>query len=131
MRWFDRFSPCLVGTVLNGTANRFSDIEIEIVGHDAKLIEMFLFSERTPFKVRPKRMNYPQSCGARTNVLLYDISFWDSAVIVALYPNHAVRAATHHGASGKNASALLAEVEALLEKQPQASASNAAASNAK
>ena len=118
MRGLDRFSPWLVGAVLNGSANRFSPIEIEIVADDAKQLEMFFFNIGTPFDMRIKRARQtPTGSTANENVndiSIYEISFKEIPILIAFYPNHAVRATHHPRGSLKHAHAQLADVEALL-----------------
>lgn len=118
MRGLDRFSPWLVGAVLTGSANRFSPIELEIVADDAKQLEMFFFNICTPFDTRIKRASQ-LTRGHTTNdsandISIYEISFKEIPILIAFYPNHAVRAAHHPSGSLKHARAQLADVEALL-----------------
>ena len=118
MRGLDRFSPWLVGAVLTGSANRFSPIELEIVADDAKQLEMFFFNIGTPFDTRIKRASQaPRGSTANDNandISIYEISFKEIPVLIAFYPNHAVRAAHHPRGSQKHARAQMADVEALL-----------------
>ena len=118
MRGLDRFSPWLVGAVLTGSANRFSPIEIEIVADDAKQLEMFFFNIGTPFDTRIKRARQaPTGSTANENVndiSIYEISFKEIPILIAFYPNHAVRATHHPRGSLKHARAQLADAEALL-----------------
>ena len=118
MRGLDRFSPWLVGAVLTGSANRFSPIEIEIVADDAKQLEMFFLNIGTPFDTRIKRASQG-SRGHTANdtsndISIYEISFNEIPILIAFYPNHAVRAAHHPRGSLKHARAQLADIEALL-----------------
>ena len=117
MRGLDRFSPWLVGAVLTGSANRFSPIELEIVADDAKQLEIFFLNIGTPFDTRIKRASQG-SRGHTANetsndISIYEILFKEIPILIAFYPNHAVRAAHHPSGSLKNARAQLADVEAL------------------
>lgn len=50
MREFDDFRPALVGSVLNGTASQFSDVNLQLFTDDAKLLTMFLLNNRYRFE---------------------------------------------------------------------------------
>ena len=114
MRGLDRFSPWLVGAVLTGSANRFSPIELEIVADDAKQLEMFFFNIGTPFDTRIKRARHARRGDLLIDISIYEISFKEIPILIAFYPNHAVRAAHHPRGSLKHPRAQLADVEALL-----------------
>lgn len=51
LKAFDRFDPALVGSVVNGTATDFSNIEIELYADASKEFEQFLINEGASFKV--------------------------------------------------------------------------------
>jgi hypothetical protein len=50
MREFDDFRPALVGSVLNGTAGQFSDVNLQLFTDDAKILTMFLLNRRYRFE---------------------------------------------------------------------------------
>ena len=114
MGWLDRFAPWLVGPVLTGTANRFSRIELEIVANDAKRLEMFLLSEGAPFETRIRRIPRDRHGDPGSDISVYEISFGDFPISIALYPSHAVLAAHHPREGVKHARAQRLAVEALL-----------------
>jgi hypothetical protein len=49
LRALSPFSPYLVGAVLDGTAGKFSDIEIEVFAESAKEVELFLLNRNIDF----------------------------------------------------------------------------------
>ncbi len=51
---FERFDAALVGGVLNGTASRHSDIEIELYADSSKDFEQYLLNEGIDFKVKDR-----------------------------------------------------------------------------
>ena len=53
MRHMKRFSPQLHGPVLNGTANRFSSIELDVVVDDEKALDLFFLNENMPYEITP------------------------------------------------------------------------------
>ena len=114
MRGLDRFSPWLVGAVLDGSANRFSPIELEIVADDAKQLEMFFLNIGTPFDTRIKRASQAPRGHTANDISIYEILFNEIPIVIAFYPNQVVRAAHRPRGSLKHAHARLADVEALL-----------------
>lgn len=118
MRWLDRFSPWLVGTVLSGTANSFSQIELEIVGDDeAKHLEMFFFNEGVPFETRVERAVQTQRTDTLNDIVIYEISFHECQIDITFYPNQAMRTAHHSCESLKHARAKLVDIERLFASQ--------------
>ena len=114
MRWLDRFSPWLVGAVLSGTANRFSQIELEIIADDAKQLEMFFLNERKLYKMRVKRTPQSKRGDALSEISSYELSFDETPVVISHYPHHAVRFAHHSHTSLTDGRAQLEDVEGLL-----------------
>lgn len=49
MRRLDRFRPCLVGSVLDGTAGRHTPIDLQLFADSAKEVEIFLLNEGVDF----------------------------------------------------------------------------------
>lgn len=131
MRWLDRFSPWLVGTVLSGSANRFSRIELEIVADDAKQMEIFFFNEGVHFETRISRADHKKTNSTPDEISIYEVSFNESSVRITVYPHHAMRVARQRRDSLENARAKLADVETLIAPRPYCVLSNAAASKAK
>ena len=115
MRWLDRFSPWLVGAVLSGSANRFSQIELEIVADDAKQLEMFLLNEGVQFKTHSRPPSRTQRGDPLHHVLLYEILINEIPVVIAFFPDHSVRTAQRPRNGLKHARAQVATVELLLD----------------
>ena len=49
MQLFERFNPHLTGSVLDGTAGKFSQSDIHLFADSAKDVEIFLLSQQIPF----------------------------------------------------------------------------------
>ena len=49
MQLFERFNPHLTGSVLDGTAGKFSQTNIHLFADSAKDVEMFLLNQQIPF----------------------------------------------------------------------------------
>ena len=108
MRWLHHFSPWLVGAVLDGSANHFSHVELEIVSDNAKQLEIFFLNEGTPFDIQIRRDGLRHATTTKRDISLYEVRFHDFPVDVTLYRDHATR-------GGKlRARAQLATVELLL-----------------
>ncbi|MEO8385052.1 MAG: hypothetical protein ABI583_07420 [Betaproteobacteria bacterium] len=107
----DRFSPWLVGAVLDGSANRFSRIELEMILGDAKQLEMFLLNAGIHFDIHNRRSTSSQHKRTLTEVSFYELFLADVAVWISLFPHNAARVS--RSANGLK-HARLSEVEALL-----------------
>jgi len=56
MREFESFRPALVGSVLSGTAGRYSDVNLQLFADDSKAITMFLLNRRYRFEEGSRRV---------------------------------------------------------------------------
>lgn len=56
MRLLERFNPHLTGSVLNGTATRHSDINLQLFTDNAKDVELFLINRGVPYETGEKRL---------------------------------------------------------------------------
>ncbi|HZZ92558.1 MAG TPA: hypothetical protein VFE23_08345 [Usitatibacter sp.] len=56
MRDLSEFRPALVGSVLNGTAGQFSDINLQLFTDDPKALTIFLLNRRYRFEENTRRM---------------------------------------------------------------------------
>ncbi len=111
MRWLDGFSPWLVGAVLDGSANHFSRIELEMILDDPKQLEMHLLKAGIRFEIHTRcPMSLPHE-KLPAGGLLYEISVGDVTICISLFPHHAAWASR---SANKLKRARLAEVEALL-----------------
>jgi hypothetical protein len=54
LQTLERFDPVLVGGVLNGTASRHSDIEIEIYTDSSKEFEQYLLNHSIDYKIQDR-----------------------------------------------------------------------------
>jgi hypothetical protein len=58
MQQLERFNPYLIGSVLNGTATRYSDINLQVFADSAKAVELFLLSKQLPYKSGEIRLHF-------------------------------------------------------------------------
>jgi len=56
MREFESFRPALVGSVLSGTAGRYSDVNLQLFADDSKAITMFLLNRHYRFEEGSRRV---------------------------------------------------------------------------
>lgn len=111
MRVLEPFRPYLTGGVLDGTAGRFSQIDIELYADSAKDVEIFFLNQQLRYDHREVRRPGPDAPEA---VLVFD---WeDVPVRLSIFPGHLERIARKGVERAR-----LANVEALLEPvvQPQ------------
>ena len=54
MQLFERFNPHLTGSVLDGSAGKFSQTHIHLFADSAKDVEMFLLNQQIPFESSEK-----------------------------------------------------------------------------
>ncbi len=58
MRLLERFNPFLTGSVLNGTATRHSDINLQLFADSAKEVELFLLARQAAYKSGERRIHF-------------------------------------------------------------------------
>lgn len=109
------FSPWISGAVLNGTANEYSEIELELIEIEAKEFELYLLNHGIEFELSephtPRHSNRAKSANRRGNAapIVYQLEYEDAPVSIALYASHAARAAAHPQSSIKHDRAQLDE----------------------
>jgi hypothetical protein len=112
MREFAEFRPILVGAVLNGTANQFSEVTLQLFADDPKSLALFLVNRRLRFEQDEKRVRIGDDW---VDVPQYFFEVDGAPVTLAVYSRDdehlAPRARTE--ANGPQR-ARLTEVEALL-----------------
>ena len=91
MSWLEPYSPWLTGAVLSGTANEFSEIELELVGIVPKEFEMFLLNNSVSFEICDARHTRGVSPVKRRPEITYRLQFDGAPVLLALYEHHGDR----------------------------------------
>jgi hypothetical protein len=56
MRELAQFNPYLTGSVLNGTAGRYADINIQLFTDSAKAVELYLIDRQIPYRTAQARL---------------------------------------------------------------------------
>lgn len=99
MAHLEPFSPWLVGAVLAGTANEFSEIELELVGVEAKNFEMYLLNAGVEFQLSKTRSTHDRKA---QDAITFNVEFAGAPVSITLYEHHAARQAAQPRGSIKH-----------------------------
>lgn len=104
MRLLDEFRPYLTGGALDGTAGRYTEVEIELYPESTKEVEIFFLNQNLAYEHREPRRGAPNAPEA---ILTFD---WDHVPVrLSLYDANAER-----NARRSDMRARLAAVEAML-----------------
>ena len=116
MRDFQEFRPALVGSVLNGTAGQFSDVNLQLFTDDPKALTIFLLNKRYRFEEGTRRM---QRGGRFEEVPQIELEVEGVPVNLTVLDLDDERVAPRSGGQSDAAlRARLADVEALLRQPP-------------
>jgi hypothetical protein len=112
MRELADFRPALTGSVLEGTATGFSEVEIDVFADSAKDVELFLLSRQIDYEHREIRRPGPESPEA---ILVFD---WDEVPVkLCVFDLIAERIPRRNGAERARLPAVEALCEAASEKE--------------
>lgn len=112
MREFDAFHPMLVGAVLKGTANQYSEVTLQLFADDPKSLPIFLVNRRYRFEQGTRRVRIGEDW---VDVPQFFIEVEGAPVTLALYSSgdeHLVPLARTDADGPQRAR--LAQVESLL-----------------
>ena len=112
MREFAAFRPVLVGAVLNGTANQFSEVTLQLFTDDPKSLTLFLLNRRHRFEQGEKRVRLGDAWETLPQVFLDVDGVTVSLTVYGLGDEHLAPRGRPDGEGLTRAR--LAEVEALL-----------------
>ncbi len=107
----EQFSPWLVGAVLNGTANEFSEIELELIGVEPKEFEIYLLNAGVEFELCSPLRARRASPSQQSQPMKYRVEFDAAPATIALYDHQAARQAANPANSIKHDRALRADAE--------------------
>ena len=97
------FAPWLTGAVLNGTANEFGEIELELVGVEAKTIEFMLLNRGVEFELQEAKVKSKSfKPVALARAIRYHLEFEAAPLVITLYESHAQRQALYPRGSIKH-----------------------------
>lgn len=114
MRELEAFRPYLTGAVLEGTAGRYAEVEIDLFPESAKEVEIFFLNHSVSYEHREPRRNQPDAPEA---ILVFD--WGEVPVKLRVYSPDLERLSRRspHGARQMDR-ARLATVEALIKQGP-------------
>jgi hypothetical protein len=110
MEKLERFRPYLAGPVLDGSAGRFAEIDIQLFPESSKDVEIFLLNERIDFV-----HSVPRSKRAEAVLTLHS---GDAVVNLIVYSGHIERVAPKGRDGGPRERANLEAVRKLLSAAP-------------
>ncbi|WP_374267355.1 hypothetical protein [Zoogloea sp.] len=110
MRELQAFRPYLTGAVLEGTAGRYAEVEIDLFPESAKEVEIFFLNQNVAYEHREPRRNQPDGPEA---ILVFD---WGDVPIKLRIYSPDIERLTRRGPHGTRQMerARLATVEALV-----------------
>jgi len=114
MRELEAFRPYLTGAVLEGTAGRYAEVEIDLFPESAKEVEIFFLNHSVSYEHREPRRNQPDAPEA---ILVFD---WGDVPVKLRIYSPDVERLTRRGPHGARQMerARLATVEALIKQGP-------------
>lgn len=80
------FRPCLTGAVLDGTAGRYAEIEIDVFADSAKDVEIYLLSRDISYEIATNRQQGPDAPETRLH-----LEWGDAGILLSIYPFQAER----------------------------------------
>lgn len=110
MQLLAEFRPCLTGPVLDGTAGRYADIDLELFADCAKDVEIFLLAQGIPYRVIACRRQGPDAPETVLQMVRND----GVAINLAIYPLIAERSRRRNRHTGRPSPRARAEAVAAL-----------------
>lgn len=112
MRLLERFNPYLSGSVLNGTATRHSDINIQLFTDNIKEVELFLLNRNITYEAGEKRFRLNDENFA---IPVFTLQGEIAEIRVAVFATDDLRKTTQDPVAGKaQERARISQVEELL-----------------
>ncbi|HMY48576.1 MAG TPA: hypothetical protein PLD90_02965 [Rhodocyclaceae bacterium] len=116
MRELEPFRPYLTGAVLEGTAGRYAEVEIDLFPESAKDLDIFLLNQGVPYDHREPRRNQPDGPEA-----ILHLDWDDIPITLRVYPQDVERLGRRGHGTRPTERARLATVEALVNQTEQTS----------
>jgi hypothetical protein len=112
MRELARFNPHLTGSVLNGNAGKYADVNLQLFTDNEKAVELYLIDRRIPFKSAQSRL---YSGEERRTVPVYTLNDQGTDIELTVLSTLDLRGPLRTSPEGKNIErAKLQAVEQLL-----------------
>ena len=110
MQLLAEFRPCLIGPVLDGTAGRYAEIDLELFADCGKDVEIFLLAHGIPYRVVAPRRQRPEAPETILQMERGD----GVAINLAIHPLIAERHSRRNPHTGRQSGRARAEVVAAL-----------------
>ena len=121
MQLFERFNPHLTGSVLDGSAGKFSQTNIHLFADSAKDVEMFLLNQQIPFESSEKSYRVSDKPSkdkkekVRKTVPVFTLETELGLQKISVFDVDDMRVATKRTSDGSNAErADISDLQALL-----------------
>ncbi len=114
MREFAQFNPYLTGSVLNGNAGKYADINLQLFTDSAKAVELYLIDRKIPYRTAQSRLY----CGAEPlTAPVYTVNDDGTEIEITVLSPRELRGSLRTSLEGKSIErAKLPAVEQLLEQ---------------
>lgn len=114
MRELAQFNPYLTGSVLNGNAGKYADINLQLFTDSAKAVELYLIDRRIPYRTAQSRLY----CGAELlSAPVYTVNDDGTEIEITVLSPRELRGSLRTSLEGKSIErAKLTEVKRLLEQ---------------
>lgn len=115
MRMLEPFNPRLTGSVLSGTATRYSDINLEVFPSSLKDVELFLLNRKIPYRSGEKTIRQGKDLQTVPLLTLVDLP---ATVEILVYDAEQLRLLPKVAADGKSPLRVkISQVEAWLSDE--------------
>jgi hypothetical protein len=115
MNELDQFTPYLVGSVLTGTAGRYSDINFHIYADSPKDVEIFLLNKGIPYQSGMRRTRLGDR---QMEIPTFTIESDGFTATLSLFNTDDIRIIQKHRADGRPIErARIAQVQALIDQE--------------
>jgi hypothetical protein len=96
MEFLQDFRPYLTGAVLDGTAGRYAEIELELYADSAKDVEIFILSRNISYEHADNRQQSPDAPETRLR-----IDWNEATILLSVYPHQAERRQRRESRTGR------------------------------
>jgi hypothetical protein len=112
MRELAQFNPYLTGSVLNGNAGKYADIDLQLFTDNAKSVELYLIDHQIPYHTTQNRL---YSGGQMRTFPVLTVNDEGTDILLTVLATHDLRASLKTSPEGKTIErAKLQAVETLL-----------------
>lgn len=99
MAFLESFKPRLVGAIIDGTADQFSDITLHLFTDTSEEVSLFLIEKRIPYELTSRRL--AMNNGEEKELPTYLVSLDDSPIELIVFAHNHLHHAPRNPISGK------------------------------